>query len=107
MADVNRVETLLRERLDQITRRVGRIEGDLRSVHDRDWPERASELANDDVLEGLDEIGRAELRQIREALRRIESGKYGICSQCGQPISAARLSAIPMAVTCIGCVPSA
>ena len=60
MANVNRVETLLRERLDQITRRVGRIEGDLRSAHDRDWPERASELANDDVLEGLDEIGRAE-----------------------------------------------
>ena len=106
MSDVKAVEAFLRERLDQMSGRVGRIEGDLRSPHNRDWPERASELANDEVLEGLDEIGRGELRQIREALQRIASGSYGICARCGQPISAERLSAIPTAVTCVGCVPS-
>jgi RNA polymerase-binding transcription factor DksA len=106
MTDVTAVEALLRERLDQLSRRVGRIEGDLRSPHDRDWPERASELANDEVLEGLDEIGRGELRQIREALQRIASGSYGICARCGQPIGAERLAAIPTAVTCVGCAPS-
>ena len=106
MSNVKTVEALLRERLDQLARRVGRIEGDLRSPHDRDWPEGASELANDEVLEGLDEIGRGELRQIREALQRIASGSYGICARCGQPISAGRLSAIPTAATCVGCVPS-
>jgi RNA polymerase-binding transcription factor DksA len=106
MSDVKALEALLRERLDQLSRRVGRIEGDLRSPHDRDWPERASELANDEVLEGLDEIGRGELRQIRAALQRIASGGYGTCARCGQPIGAERLTAIPTAVTCIGCGPS-
>jgi DnaK suppressor protein len=93
----------LQDRLDRLLRRVGRIEGDLRSPHDRDSQERASELENDEVLEGLDEIGRAEVQQLREALRRIDSGSYGVCSRCGQPISAGRLAAAPTSVTCIAC----
>lgn len=97
---------LLQERLDRLLRRVGKIEGELRSTHDRDWQERAGELENDEVLEGLDELSRAEVRQIREALRRIESGSYGICSHCSRAISAERLAAVPTAVTCVGCTPS-
>ena len=99
------LRTQLQDRLDQLLRRVGTIERDLRSLHDRDWQERASELENDEVLVGLDEIGRAEVLQLREALRRIESGIYGICSRCGQPISAERLAAVPSTVTCVGCTP--
>lgn len=97
------VKMQLQERLDQLLRRVGKIEADLRSTHDRDWQERASELENDEVLEGLDEMSLTEARQIREALRRIDSGRYGICSRCGQPISADRMAAVPTAVTCVGC----
>jgi RNA polymerase-binding transcription factor DksA len=97
------VRMQLQERLDQLSRRVGRIEGDLRSTRDRDSQERASELENDEVLQGLDEMSLAEVRQIREALRRIESESYGICSDCGEPISAERLAAVPFAVTCVGC----
>jgi DnaK suppressor protein len=95
--------TQLQGRLDQLLRRVGKIEGDLRSPHDRDWQERASQLENDEVLEGLDEITLAEVRQIREALRRIESGSYGICSMCGEPIAAERLMAVPTTATCLDC----
>ena len=100
------VRMQLQERLDQLLRRVGKIEADLRSTHDRDWQERASELENDEVLEGLDEMSLTEARQIREALRRIERGVYGICSTCSQPISAERLSAIPTTDTCVGCAPN-
>ena len=99
------LRTYLQSHLDQLLRRVGKIEGDLRSTHDRDWQERASELENDEVLEGLDELGRAEVQQLREALRRIDSGSYGICSSCGQAISAGRLAAVPSAVTCVDCAP--
>lgn len=95
----------LQERLNHLLRRVDRIEGDLRSTRDRDSQERASELENDEVLEGLDEMGLAEVRQIRAALGRIERGQYGICSTCGQPISAARLTAVPTTVTCVDCAP--
>src|SRR5574341_1023134 len=40
---------------------------------------------------------------IEEALRRIDSGTYGICSQCHKPISATRLKAVPHARLCIKC----
>jgi DnaK suppressor protein len=38
-----------------------------------------------------------ELRDIREALTRIESGTYGICLECGEPIARERLRAFPSA----------
>jgi DnaK suppressor protein len=97
------VKRLLRERLDRVSRRVCGIEADLKSPHDQDWAERATELENDDVLVKLDEMSLAERHRIREALRRIESGGYGICTGCGQRISAERLSAIPTAATCAAC----
>jgi RNA polymerase-binding transcription factor len=37
------------------------------------------------------------LSQIEHALERIDSGTYGICEDCGRPIPAARLKALPMA----------
>ncbi len=64
----------LEDRLARLLHRVGRIEGDLRQTHDPDWKERATELENDEVLEGLDEMTLREIRQIRTALTRIESG---------------------------------
>jgi RNA polymerase-binding transcription factor DksA len=95
--------TQLQARHAQLVRRVGKIDGDLRSTHDRDSEERASELENDDVLEGLDTIARAEVGQIRAALERIEAGLYGTCSACGRPIAAERLAAVPTAITCVRC----
>ena len=35
--------------------------------------------------------------EIKEALRRIEEGRYGICENCGKPISERRLEAMPTA----------
>jgi len=105
MSNHSALGTELQGRLDRLLRRVGRIEGDLRSPHDRDWQERATELENDEVLEGLDEMSLAEARQIREALRRMKNGSYGVCSRCGESISAERLAAVPTADTCVDCAP--
>src|SRR5438045_7508254 len=43
------------------------------------------------------------LGRIDEALRRLEEGRYGECSECGTEISAARLKALPFAVLCRDC----
>ncbi|HEX8766734.1 MAG TPA: TraR/DksA C4-type zinc finger protein [Jatrophihabitans sp.] len=37
------------------------------------------------------------LSQIERAIERIDAGTYGICEDCGRPIPAARLAALPMA----------
>ena len=41
------------------------------------------------------------LREVRSALRRIESGTFGICSGCEEDINPKRLAAIPWAPFCM------
>lgn len=42
-------------------------------------------------------------RDLRGALDRLTDGTYGNCLQCGKPISANRLLAVPWAALCISC----
>ncbi len=46
---------------------------------------------------------REQLAAIGAAWQRLETGRYGICERCGQPIGEERLAARPAAVTCIRC----
>jgi RNA polymerase-binding protein DksA len=43
------------------------------------------------------------LAQVERALMRIDSGTYGICENCGNPIGKARLQAFPRATLCVSC----
>jgi RNA polymerase-binding protein DksA len=43
------------------------------------------------------------LTYLDRALERIKAGTYGICQECGEPISKARLEAVPTATLCIAC----
>jgi len=43
------------------------------------------------------------LRAVEEALGRIRQGTYGICGVCNQPISRARLEAVPWTYHCRAC----
>jgi DnaK suppressor protein len=46
---------------------------------------------------------RQHLARIDAAMRRLAEGRYGTCEDCGRPIGAARLTARPVAATCINC----
>jgi DnaK suppressor protein len=43
------------------------------------------------------------IREIEDALVRIELGEFGICQNCGDPISEKRLWAKPTSLLCIAC----
>lgn len=43
------------------------------------------------------------LRQVTDALDRITTGEFGICLECGEPISSRRLAALPWAALCLAC----
>ncbi len=43
------------------------------------------------------------LREIEEAVERIEAGEYGTCLECEEPISMKRLEAVTWAKYCVGC----
>jgi DnaK suppressor protein len=51
-------------------------------------------------LNGLDYT---QLRMVEESLDRLESGDYGICLSCEEPIAPKRLHAIPWARYCVTC----
>ena len=106
MAEQVELKQQLLARLAALERRVVRLSGDLRHESDpleRDFEEQATQRENDDVLGALDDAGRRELVAIRSALRRIESGEYGVCRRCGEAIAIARLRALPTALECVGC----
>jgi DnaK suppressor protein len=93
----------LEARLAEILKRIDRIEQDIRKTPERDWTEQATAVENDQVLEGLDDITRAEALDIRRALRRMAHGEYGFCTACREPIDERRLSAAPTAERCVYC----
>ncbi len=43
------------------------------------------------------------LRQVRDALSRIDEGSYGVCLHCEEEINMKRLNAVPWASHCIAC----
>jgi len=42
-------------------------------------------------------------KAIEVALNRIESGEYGLCEECDEPIILRRLKALPWATRCVAC----
>lgn len=66
--------------------------------HDPEGVTIAFERSQADALRGQ---AQHRLREIAEALERIDAGTYGTCEVCGKPIGWERLTARPYARTCI------
>lgn len=56
--------------------------------------ERLAQVAAHERLEAM-------LREVRRAEAKLDDGTYGLCAVGGEPISAARLEALPWATTCV------
>ena len=73
----------------------------LSSTADNHLADMASETYNRELDEGLEDDARGRLREVDEALARIESGSYGTCRVCGKEIAAERLEVLPWTTLCI------
>ncbi|HUI78662.1 MAG TPA: TraR/DksA family transcriptional regulator [Bryobacteraceae bacterium] len=67
-------------------------EGDLSQQHHEEW-----------IFLNRNTIDIKLLREISDALLRIEHGNYGVCLECEEPISVKRLEAVPWARYCVTC----
>lgn len=67
-------------------------EGDLSQQHHEEW-----------IFLNRNTIDMKLLREIGDALERIEQGSYGTCMDCEEPISVKRLDAVPWARYCVTC----
>jgi DnaK suppressor protein len=70
----------------------------------QDIGDEAANIYNKQVLLSLNENERMRLQEVDEALDRIENGTYGICEECGGPISLKRLEVRPVAKYCVPCL---
>ena len=67
-------------------------EGDLSQHHHEEW-----------IFLNRNTIDMKLLREIADALHRMDIGQYGVCPECEEPISAKRLDAVPWARYCVTC----
>lgn len=106
MSDYEEIRAKLEARRGELEKRLERIDEDVRRSGgplDPDTEEQLPELANEEVVEGVDEVSRGELEAIYNTLRRIEGGEFGRCSKCGEPIQTERLDALPHSEHCVAC----
>ena len=91
-----------------------RIIGDVRQMDEsskemgqdgiQDIGDEAATIYNKQILLTLNENERMRLRELDEALDRIESGAYGVCEECGGPVGLKRLEVRPVAKYCVPCL---
>jgi DnaK suppressor protein len=88
----------LRHELDQLIQASAGANAD--DEHDPEGATIAFERAQ---LSSLLAAAERRLEQIDRTVATLDSGTYGQCERCGQPIGAERLAARPSTTTCITC----
>jgi len=76
-------------------------ETDESSYQDNHLGDIATATFDREMASTLEDNSNHVLAEIDAALQRIESGTYGVCERCGQPIDVDRLVALPWATLCI------
>jgi RNA polymerase-binding transcription factor DksA len=111
--DLDRFKSLLIDRAVTVEKMLGGLTDATRQTAGESVgggssvPVHLAELASETFEQelSLDFMARSqeELREIQDALERIEYRCYGLCTQCGLAIPTVRLDAMPTAEFCIDC----
>lgn len=103
MPDLNHYKKLITERLGELDVRIHEVDHELGEPKSADLNEQAIDIEDDEVLESLGAAAQREVSLLKLALTRIKDGSYGVCAKCDEPISDARLQAVPYAPLCKRC----
>jgi DnaK suppressor protein len=96
---------LLNERLDELLNEANKTVSGMTEHNDNlpDPSDRATLESDRNFTLRIRDRERRLIGKIKEALERLEDGAYGICEECGEGISEARLKARPVTTLCIDC----
>lgn len=96
---------LLQEQLDTLLRDANKTVNDMtdEKVNFPDPTDRASLESDRNFELRIRDRERKLISKIREAIERIDEGEFGICENCEEEISEARLMARPVTTLCIEC----
>ena len=104
--DAETIRSMLLQRRRLLFNEVAHTEADL-SALDAAAEIELEEAAQDEqmrrLLARLDRRAKTEVEEIDGALARLASGRYGTCVTCAEPITSARLQALPATPLCIAC----
>ena len=96
-------EQFLKEK-SELVARIEALESNKGRAIPANSTEQAVDIQNDEVVDQLENIEIKRLQDIDLALDRMDNGKFGICSSCGEEISEARIKAMPAASICMNCL---
>ena len=105
----DKLETYRQALLEYRKRLTGDYEKALDSANEEfgmevpDINDEASRTMSRRLLMSIGDKSLDTLRQIEEALERIEDGEYGVCAECEAPIPEGRLELVPYAIFCVRC----
>jgi DnaK suppressor protein len=110
MKEYEEIRNHLIAMLEELNLRLTRITNDVRHADvplEKDFSEQATQNENNEVMDYLGNSARTEIEMIKQAIAKIDSGQYGFCQVCGEPISKNRLIAMPYTSMCIKCASKA
>ncbi len=109
-ASRNKFLASARENLLETKRKLlGEIDSEMRAERESnkdegmDTYDLASEERDREINFILSDRERVKLKQIDDALERLEDGNYGVCESCGLEIAEERLTAMPFSMLCRDC----
>jgi DnaK suppressor protein len=104
--ELKRFEKILHEKKEEILRNAKRTLNEDMTLDQDDMPDEM-DLASSEYIQSFTFRLRGRektfLSKIDHALAKIEDGTFGICEDCGEPISVKRLEARPETTLCIRC----
>lgn len=105
-ASGDRVEAALAAEVQRLEEIIGALDDRTDQPAGRGFVVREKEGGLDDRLMEQELLQRCqiELQGVYLAMDKLQNGTYGLCEHCRLPIATERLSAIPAATHCIGCI---
>jgi RNA polymerase-binding transcription factor DksA len=97
MANARQIARLERDHVDLLAA------AEVSNADDEHDPEGATLAYEREQLTALLARSRATRAELESALDDVQSGSYGTCRECGQPIAPERLQARPQSRFCIDC----
>jgi RNA polymerase-binding protein DksA len=111
--DTDRFRTMLEEERSRVVAAIDNLHNEHpgsisdetgeEAVYDNHLADTATETYDRELDYSLEENSEHVLAEIDAALKRIDDGTYGQCTNCGKQIPEERLEARPYATLCIDC----
>jgi RNA polymerase-binding transcription factor len=102
-AQLTKFETILRKKREELRKSQAQEEKQEEYDFGRDEGDRANFSQSKEMAFRQKAQDRGLMMMVESAISRIEDGSFGICINCGQEITLARLNAVPWSRYCITC----